>query len=61
MSNKDFYDKKPVGETIARDVALELAMARYGIDIRSPEEIERDRKDAERARRWWDKTGGQIE
>lgn len=61
MSKNQYYIDKPVGDSIMDRVALELKLARYGIDIRTPEEIEQDRKDRERAVKAWNDNNGYVE
>lgn len=61
MSQNQYYIDKPVGDSIMNRVALELKLARYGIDIRTPEEIEQDRKDHERAVKAWNDNNGYVE
>ena len=56
-----YTNDKPVGDTAVNRVALEMKLARYGIDIRTPEEIERDRRDRERAIKAWNDNNGYVE
>jgi len=56
-----YCSKKPGGDSIMDQVAIELKLARYGIDIRTPEEIEQDRRDRERAIKAWNDNNGYVE
>lgn len=56
-----YTNDKPVSDTATARIALELKLARYGIDIRTPEEIEQDRKDRERSIKAWNDNNGYVE
>lgn len=56
-----YTNNKQVGDTVANRVALEMKLARYNIDFRTPEEIEQDRIDRERAIKAWNDNNGYVE
>lgn len=55
MGNKDFWKRKPVGETILAKISRDFALRKQGIDPRTPEEIAQDDLDRKEAARNFDK------